>query len=85
VSRPCHRQVRSRRDSPCERGRADRVAVLATAFDEMVSEIERAKEAQRRAMQTQLAAELVTFAIVTSCGAVLSGTAVAGSSRASAG
>jgi hypothetical protein len=40
-----------------------RVAALATAFDEVIAEIERAEEVQRRAMQIQLAAEVLTFAV----------------------
>ena len=40
-----------------------RVAALATAFDEMIAEIEHAEEVQRRALQIQLAAEVLTFAV----------------------
>lgn len=39
-----------------------RVAALAAAFDETLAESERAEAIQRRVMQIQLAAELVTFA-----------------------
>jgi hypothetical protein len=40
-----------------------RVAVLATAFDEMIAEIERAEETQRWALRVQLVAEVLTFAV----------------------
>jgi hypothetical protein len=40
-----------------------RVATLATAFDEMIAEVERAEEVQRRAMQIELVAEVLTFAV----------------------
>jgi hypothetical protein len=40
-----------------------RVAALAMAFDEMIAEIERAEEVQRRVTQIQLAAEVLTFAV----------------------
>jgi hypothetical protein len=40
-----------------------RVAALAVTFDEMIAEIERAEEVQRRVMQIQLAAEVVAFAV----------------------
>jgi hypothetical protein len=39
------------------------VAVLATAFDEMIAEIERAEETQRWALRIQLVAEVLTFAV----------------------
>jgi hypothetical protein len=40
-----------------------RVAVLTTAFDEMIAEIERAEETQRWALRVQLVAEVLTFAV----------------------
>jgi hypothetical protein len=39
-----------------------RVAALATAFDEVITEVERAEETQRWVLRIQLAAEVLTFA-----------------------
>jgi hypothetical protein len=39
-----------------------RVAVLATAFDELIADVERAEEIQRWALRIQLAAEVLPFA-----------------------
>jgi hypothetical protein len=41
----------------------ERVTTMATAFDQMIADVEHAQEVQRWAMLVQLVAELVTFAV----------------------
>jgi hypothetical protein len=41
----------------------EHVTAMATAFDELIADVERAEQIQRRAMLVQLVAELVTFAV----------------------